>query len=619
MKCVRARSAVPLALTCAYALWTFWPDRASMPGWGGDPLFVLWVFEHAWRQMDRLGPLHLWSDRFWSAPIFAGLPLQLAFSENLLYPALILRPLWRAAGGPLALQWGAIGMTVASFGCALGFLRSIGLREMAAAGALLFACCGFVQSQYAHYQNLCIFLLPLAAWSWSALEKRPDALRTALCALAFGWIGGWNMYFQLFATLALVALVVARRPVPVRWRALALLGALLVQAPIAIKYVALQSVIGRFDTSITYGAVARSFLGTALRPTLLQRILPGYPSTEVPIEAAGFLGFSWAALVVAGLLERRARPWSLLALLAFWAALGFGYGLFDVIHLLPGFSGLRATGRFQVLTALFAVPAALLVAQQAAGVFRWVPLALAILELLPATPALRVPVPRELDSQTTELDLGTRGRGPVLAVPTLDPRLQLYLVRSAVPLLQGVSGREPANVQLLDAMLAERPWTAQTLPDVLAMTRVPSVVATDPRWIAELSGSASLEPRGCVDAFDLRVCTFQPREVSERSALRLGRDATWDYDTSAAGWPVARLRATRAGVLDYFDLGRCRLAETTRLGILSWTRELTFPGTQLLAARFEPGGIVFLRESRQAIFRLPRWGRPTRTYAVRCG
>src|SRR5438874_5611288 len=255
-----------------------------MPGWGGDPLFVLWIFERAWRQMDRLGALHLWSDRVWSAPIFAGLPLQLAFSENLLYPALILRLHWRAWGGPLALQWGAISMTLAAFGCTLGFLRSIGLREMAATGALLFACCGFVQSQYAHYQNLCIFVLPLAAWSWSALEKRPDAKRAALSALAFGWIGGWNMYFQLFATLALIVLVAGRKTVPVRWRAAALVGALLVQAPIAIKYVELQSLIGSVGASVTYGAVARSFLGTTLRPTLLQRIVPAYPSTEVPIE-----------------------------------------------------------------------------------------------------------------------------------------------------------------------------------------------------------------------------------------------------------------------------------------------------------------------------------------------
>ena len=616
---MRAWNVVPLALCCAYALWTFWPDRASMPGWGGDPLFVLWTFEHDWRRMDQIGPLHLWSNRFWSAPIFAGLSLQLAFSENLLYPALILRPLWRAFGGPLALQWGAIAMTLAAFGSTLGFLRSIGLREMAAAGALLFACCGFVQSQYAHYQNICIFLLPLAAWSWSALEKKPGAKNAVVCALAFGWIGGWNIYFQLFAMLALVALVALRTSVPWRWRVAVFAGALLVQAPIAIKYLQLQSIVGSFTTSVTYGAVARSFLGTAMRPTLLQRILPGYPSTEVPIEAAGFLGFSWTALLVAALLERRSRPWAVLALLSFWAALGFGYGLFDAIQLLPGFSGLRAAGRFQVLTALFAVPAALLVAQQASGVFRWLPLALAVIELVPATPALRVAVPSEIDRRTTDLDRTVRDGGPLLAVPTVDPRLQLYLVHSGASLFQGVSGRTPPNVQLVDSMLAGRPWARETLPDVLALTRAPLVLATEPRWIAQLSASATLQAQGCVHAFELRVCSFQPREVLEAPKLSLARDTQWEYGASTAGWPLARLRATRSGVLDYSELGRCRLGETTRLGIVSWTRELTFPGSQLAGARFQAGETVFARESRQRIFTLPAWARPTRTYTVRCG
>src|SRR5438874_1368960 len=218
MRCVRARTLVPMTLATAYALWTFWPDGASMPGWGGDPLFDLWTFEHVWRQMDRLGPLHLWSDRFWSAPIFAGAPLQLAFSENQLYPALILRPLWRALGGPLALQWGALAMTLAAFGCAFGWLRSIGLRELAGAGALLF--------------------------------------RTGL---------------------------------PAQWRIAALALAVVAQAPIALEYLALQRAIGSLGASLAYGAVPRSFLGTAMRPTLLQRFVPGYPTTEVPIEAAGFL------------------------------------------------------------------------------------------------------------------------------------------------------------------------------------------------------------------------------------------------------------------------------------------------------------------------------------------
>jgi hypothetical protein len=56
---VRARTLVPLALAAAYALWTFRPKPGFVPGWGGDPLFSLWTFETVWRQMDRLGPLHL--------------------------------------------------------------------------------------------------------------------------------------------------------------------------------------------------------------------------------------------------------------------------------------------------------------------------------------------------------------------------------------------------------------------------------------------------------------------------------------------------------------------------------------------------------------------------------
>lgn len=616
---MRGRTVVPLALAAAYALWTFRPERGFLPGGEGDPLFNLWTFEHVWRQMDRLGPLHLWSDRFWSAPIFAGMPLQLAFSENQLYPALILRPLWRALGGPLALQWGAFLMTLAAFGCAFGWLRSLGLRELAGAGALLFACCGFVQSQYAHYQNLCIFLLPLALWSWNVLERAPSPARAALCALAFGWIGGWNVYFQLFANLLLLALVLLRTGVPLRWRLAALAGAALAQAPIALKYLALQRAIGSFGVSLTYGAVPRSILGTAMRPTLLQRFLPGYPTAEVPIEAAGFLGFSWTALLVAALLHRRARPWGVAAVLAFWAALGLGYGLFDVLHALPGFSGLRAAGRFQVLTALFAVPAALLVVQESRGAHRWLPLALVALELVPGVPGLRVPVPVDFGRRATAFDAAVSGRGPLLVAPAVDARFQLYALPARVPLLQGMSGRAPANVQLLDALLADPAWSKDSLAHVLELTSAPLVAAVDPRWIAELSSNGLLASEGCFEELDLQVCLFRPSASPAPPRVRLDRDARWEYGATAQGWPLAQLRATRSGVLDYAELGRCRLTETTGLWGLRWTRELIFPGAHLRGARFHEGQVVLARESRQAVFRLPGWARPTRTYAVRCG
>ena len=613
---MRARTLVPLALAAAYALWTFRPERGFLPGGEGD--FNLWTFEHVWRQMDRLGPLHLWSDRFWSAPIFAGMPLQLAFSENQLYPALILRPLWRVLGGGLALQWGAVLMTLAAFGCAFAWLRSLGLRELAGAGALLFACCGFVQSQYAHYQNLCIFLLPLALWSWNTLERAPGPARAALCAVAFGWIGGWNMYFQLFADLLLLALVLLRTGMPLRWRLAALAGAAAAQAPIALKYAELQQAIGSLSVSLTYGAVPRSILGTAMRPTLLQRFLPGYPTAEVPIEAAGFLGFSWTALVVAALLHRRSRGWAVAALLAFWAALGLGHGLFDVLHALPGFSGLRAAGRFQVLTALFAVPAALLVVQEARGAARWLPIALAAIELVPGVRALRAPVPVDFGRRATAFEAAVGGRGPLLVAPAVDSHFQLHALPSGVPLLQGTSGRAPANVQLLDALLAGAAAGKDSLSDVLELTGAPLVAAVDPRWIAELSSNALLAPEGCVEQFDPRVCLFRPRGSPVAPRVRLDRDARWGYGATAEGWPLAQLRATRSGVLDFAELGRCRLAETTVLWGLRWTRELIFPGAHLRGARFDEGQIVLLRESRQAVFRLPGWARPSRTYAVRC-
>jgi hypothetical protein len=615
---VRARSLVPLALTVAYALFTFWPQRGSVPGWGGDPIFNLWTFEHVWRQMDRLGPIHLWSDRFWSAPIFAGMPLQLAFSENQLYAALILRPLWRLFGGPVALQWGAILMTLAAFGCAFGWLRSLGLRDLAGAGALLFACCGFVQSQYAHYQNLCIFLLPLALWSWSAFERAPALRHAALCALAFGWIGGWNLYYQVFADLLLVALVLIRRSVPLRWRAAVVVLAALLQAPIALKYFELQRTMGSFSVALTYGATPRSLLGTAMRPTLLQRLVPFYPASDVPIESAGFLGLCWAALLLAAVFRPRARPWAIAALASFWAAMGLGHGLFDVLHLFPGFSALRAAGRFQVLTALFAVPAALLVVANARGALRWAPLAIATLELVPARGALRMPVALDFGQRATAFDAAATRGGPVLVVPSVDVYFQLYALPANISLLQGLSGRAPANVELVDSFFSDRPWTADSLTQVLELTRAPLVASTDPRWIGELSSSALLEREGCFEQFDRSVCLFRPRVLPDGPKLGLDRDAGWEYGESPQRWPLATLRAMRSGVVDYAQLGRCRLGETTKLGPLSWTRQLAFPGARLRAARFDAGDVVLSRESRQTVFRLLRWARPTRTYAVRC-
>jgi hypothetical protein len=258
------------------------------------------------------------------------------------------------------------------------------------------------------------------------------------------------------------------------------------------------------------------------------------------------------------------------------------------------------------------------VVQDARGAARWIPLALAAVELIPGVPALRVPVPLDLGRRATAFDAALAERGPLLVAPGVDPVFQLYALRSGTPLLQGVSGRAPANVDLLDSMLSNRPWTPDSLGEILELTRAPLVASTDEPWTRQLSASPLLEPDGCFEQFDRQVCLFHPRAVPETARLRLDRDARWEYGLSPAGWPLAQLRATRAGVLDYEALGRCRLRESTGFGALAATRDLIFPGAQILRARFTAGEVIFARESRQGIFRVPGAIRPARTYEVRC-
>ena len=205
----------------------------------------------------------------------------------------------------------------------------------------------------------------------------------------------------------------------------------------------------------------------------------------------------------------------------------------------------------------------------------------------------RLPARSRVAGVTASLCCRVGGRGPLLVAPAVDPAFQLYVLRSGIPLLQGLSGRAPANVDLLDSMFSGRLWTERSLAEVLDLTRAPAVAAVDPRWVRELSSSPLLEPEGCFEQFDRSVCLFHPRTVPDGPGLRLDRDAQWEHGASPAGWPLAQLRSQRSGALDYATLGRCRLRESTGFGRISLTRELIFPGAQLRGARFEGGEVMF--------------------------
>jgi hypothetical protein len=608
----------PGALVLAFALWSFQPSRGTVPGWGGDSVFCLWTFELVWHRLATLGPLRVLSAAFWQAPLFGGAPLGLAYSENQLYAALLLWPLRALSGnGALTLSIGAVALELLAFGCAAGWLASLGFSRLAGWGGLVFAACGFVQSQYAHYQNLCIFVLPLALWSFGALVRRPSLWRCVLCGLAFGWIGGWNLYFQLFADLCLAALAgraLLRRELP-RGLVLLLCGmALLVQWPIAEKYATLGAPLGGFRTLETYGASWRSLLGSAHRARAL------VPSLEVPIEAAGYLGVAWLALLVASARRQAARPWLLACALAFWLSLGRGTGLFDATALLPGFSGLRAIGRAQVLVMLFSLPAAIGTLEALHPRMAALALGAVLLELLPATRCEAVQIDPALWGPSAPLSRVLAEQGdPILVLPDADVGFMLAATQGWTPYFGGHSGRAPPGEELLAALSVRRPWGSGSLDSVLDLTRAQRVLALAPELLPELRASPRLRERGCFALPGGRTpCLFEAAPDHVFATLELDRDAAWEVSTQGT-WPVAELRALSPGALDIRAVDRCRLRTTLRFPFLpALAHDSPLQGSALLGVRFSPGEPILRLELRQTIFHLPRALRPRPTLAVIC-
>jgi hypothetical protein len=619
--------ALPTALAVAFALVNFWPPRDAVFGWGDDPLFNLWTLELVWRRLSTLGPLRIFSGAFWQAPLFGDAPLGLAFSENQLYAALLLWALRALCGnGALTMGVGAVASILAAHFCAASFLRSAGVHALRFWGGLVFAACGWLQTEYAHYQNLCIFLLPLSLRAFAAFEARPTALRLLLCALAFGWISGWNLYFQLFANACLLVLVVrARRRVPLPRLAALVTLTLAVQWPIASKYLELGRRLGGYRVLVTYGASLRSLLAT-------DRARLVFSSLDSAGAQAGYLGLVWIALMLLSLRRPAARPWLAACAVAFWVSLGYGAGLFELLSLLPGVSGLRAIGRAQVLVVLFSLPAVLGTLEALPPVRAALLLGLALLELTPGALPLRVPVDPALFGAPTPLARALAdGDDPVLVLPEVSGRTMLAM--GAVPYFGGYSGRAPPGEELLQAITVRRGWSDGSLDAALDLARPRRVLALTAALSGELRASPRLRLRGCYAGFDGKTpCLFEARSpnaapapaaapalaVPGAASLRLDRDARWEASAGLRG-PVLDLRATAPGALDIREVDRCHLRQTLRFPWLpSFAHDLPLQGSELRGARFAPGDLLLHRELAQAVFRLPSRLRPAARLSVVC-
>jgi hypothetical protein len=591
---------VPAALALAFAV--SFLARDSVPGWGDDPLFNLWTFELVWHHLDGAGVRAVFSGGLWWAPLYGGHPLGLAFSENQIVPALLLWPLRKICGnGALALNAGAVLWVLAAFVAAAGWLRSLGHRALACWGGLVFAASGWLQSQYAHYQNLYVFVLPLALWAWSRFRERPRTLTLLTCALAFGWIGGWNLYFQVFANVILAVLAakaVRREP---RWTVALVALTMLVELPVASRYFELGGIIGGFGSGDTYAATWNSLLSSAHRPRAL------FPSSEVPIEAAGFVGVTWLVLLLFALRRREQWPWLLAAAAALWVAAGRGAGLFDLLAVVPGVGGLRAIGRAQVLFLLFSLPPALAALEALRP--RWSALALVALvaELLPADLPSRVAVDPGLWRGPTAFSAALgQSAEPLLVLPEAHSRFMLDATQTWTPYFGGYSGRAPAGEELLEAVALRRPWGRATLDDLLEFTRATRVVTLDAQTTSRARASPRLVLRGChAHLHGSTPCLFERvGPPTPPPTIRLDREAVFEQ-REGASWPAADLRAVGAGTLDIREVDGCRLVEVLHLPLLPpLRRDVHLQGSALRGTRFQRGDVILRQELRQALPRL---------------
>ncbi|MEO7162104.1 MAG: hypothetical protein ABI041_04220, partial [Bdellovibrionia bacterium] len=444
--------ALPILLATLFALIGYPPAAKGLVGWGEDPYFNLWTLEQVWKNLSRLGIWKLFSDEFWKTPIFFPFPTTLAFSENQVMAGLLSWPIRVFThNGIFAYNLLALFMSLATFFFTQRWLSSVEVKKYAAWGGLLFQACGWIQDHYAHFQNICIFVFPMALYSWNCLIQKPNYLRALICAFCFGWVIGWNVYYQVFLNFIFAILFTkafikqeVRRPL-LGFLAVALC---LFEIPLAYRYLELESLMGSLKVPagefIYFSASALSFLAHWDAPSFLQKFFPLYPKVQLSIENVGFIGITWCVLTFLALRNSKARIYSLIALFFFWVALGPHFGLMSLLKFFPGFHATRAIGRIQVLVVLFSLAGVLLYLETLKPRFQPFLLCLILLELLPGGLPKHTLVaggfyntdPTEFERQLSNIP----HTQPLLILPEVRAELQLSLSRAGNPLFEGYSG-----------------------------------------------------------------------------------------------------------------------------------------------------------------------------------
>jgi hypothetical protein len=350
-----------------------------------------------------------------------------------------------------------------------------GDRRAAVISALCFAFCPYVFAHLSHIQLLMTAGLPFSMLAFHRLADRPATGRAVVLglvmaaqALSCGYYGIYVMLMVGFSTL-LVA-TTRRRWADLRyWRAigLAALVAIAVVAPLAWLYAGLQRTTG-FSRSLedarAFSADWRAYLASsAYAHAWMLQWLDHWREVAFPGVVA--TGFGVAGAVLAWSNRRRHEVVWLyggLALLAFWASMGPGGGLYTVLfRVVPGFTLLRAPSRFCVVV-VFALST--LAGVGVADVLRRVrhPAATTVALGVLTVAELAVPIPfRPVPPIAPAYRLlATLPRGAVLELPVYSRRFgnlrSSYMLASTthwMPLVDGYSDYIPEDFsQNLEAL-----------------------------------------------------------------------------------------------------------------------------------------------------------------------
>ena len=297
--------------------------------------------------------------RLFQAPIFHPLPDALAFSENLLLPAVLGAPAL-LLGGPV-LGYNVVllaSLVLSGLGAQLLVRRASGDAWAAFVGGVFFAAGAHRWTRLAHLHAQVTVFLPLALLALDRFHERRTWKRALLVGALLGLQGLSSVYLGAVTALALVvAIAVARfraRDVVKMGAAFALAAVML--APVAWPYLRMRAHQGveftLADVSI-YATTIESYAasGTRLYGGITQRHLD-----PARVQDALFPGVTLLVLGIAGL-ARAPRRFRVVALAASAAAIVFSLGpetafyrfLHEHVVLVRG---VRALSRFSLVPVL---------------------------------------------------------------------------------------------------------------------------------------------------------------------------------------------------------------------------------------------------------------------------